>query len=117
MAQYKSLTLSRLSGNFIACSPRQTSSSVFAAHSQILTKLPPEQHYLTENIESAFTLAKAQIGYTLYPDIPLAREAGLCYIPVTDLPKVPFGVYFQYHHDHPALKRFLSIMPRLLQES
>lgn len=117
LAQYKTLTLSRLSGNFIACSPRQTSSSVFAVHSQILTKLPPEQHYLTENIESAFTLAKAQIGYTLYPDIPLAREAGLCYIPVTDLPKVPFGVYFQYHHDHPALKRFLSIMPRLLQES
>lgn len=116
LAQYESLTLKQLSGSFIACSPRQIPYSVFSIHGRILADLPPQQHYLTENIESALTLTKAKIGYTLYSDIPLARESGLCYIPVTDLPKVPFGIYFQYHHDHPALKRFLSLMPQLFKE-
>ncbi len=113
LAQYEALTLEQLSGTFIACSPRQVSYAVFSAQGRVLTELPPQQHYLTENIESAFTLAKAKIGYTLYPDISLAREPGLCYIPVTDLPKVPFGIYFQYHHDHPALKRFVSLISQL----
>ena len=69
----------------------------------------PEQQYFAENIESAFTLVKARLGYTLYTDVPQMRGPGLCYIPVTDLPSLPFGVYYRYDNDHPVLKRFLSL--------
>ena len=75
-----------------------------------------ENRYLTDSIESALTMAKACFGYTLYPDIPSAREPGLCYIPVTDLPKVSFGVYFRHNNDHPVLKRFISLMPQMLRD-
>ena len=52
----------------------------------------------------------AGLGYTLYPDIPGARKEGLCYMPVTGLPSVTFGVYYQQKNDHPVLKRFLTLM-------
>lgn len=114
MAQYKTITKKQLSGNLIACPPRQISSAVFTAQNVILTRLPAEQCYFTENIESALTLVKANVGYTLYPDVPLAREPGLCYIPVTDLPGAVFGVYHRYDNDHPVQKRFLSLCREII---
>lgn len=116
LAQHQALTKDQLKGNFIACSPRQISNAVFSAQSGVLADLPPEQRFFTENIESALALAKAGIGYTLYPDIPQAREAGLCYLPVHDLPGISFGVYYPYGQNHPVLKRFLSLISRSLQE-
>lgn len=109
LARYETLTKTNLSGSFIACSPRQIPSPVFAIQSRVLSHLDREQQYFAENIESAFTLVKAQLGYTLYTDVPQIREPGLCYIPVTDLPGLPFGVYYRYDNDHPVLKRFLNL--------
>lgn len=110
LARHESLTRQQLAGSFIMCSPRQISDSVFAVQSSVLMDLPPEQRFLTEGIESALTLVKSRIGYTLYPDIPSARDPGLRYLPVTDLPSVSFGIYHRYEHDHPVLKRFLALM-------
>ena len=115
LAQHQALTKDQLKGNFIACSPRQISNAVFSAQSGVLADLPPEQRFFTENIESALALAKAGIGYTLYPDIPQAREAGLCYLPVHDLPGISFGVYYPYGQNHPVLERFLTLISRSLQ--
>lgn len=109
LAHYDSLTKEQLSGSIIACSPRQISATLFSIQNRILYHLEPEQQYFTESIESAFTLTKAGLGYVLYPDIPHLREPGLCYVPVTDLPSLPFGVYYRYDNDHPVLKRFLSL--------
>lgn len=115
LAQHQALTKDQLKGNFIACSPRQISNAVFSAQSGVLADLPPEQRFFTENTESALALAKAGIGYTLYPDIPQAREAGLCYLPVHDLPGISFGVYYPYGQNHPVLKRFLTLISRSLK--
>ena len=109
LAQHGSLTAKQLSGSFAACSPRQISAALFAVQGRILTRTGPDQQYFSESIESAFTLVKAGLGYTLYPDIPRVREPGLCYIPVTDLPALPFGVYYRYDNDHPVLKKFLGL--------
>ena len=117
LAQYKALTQGQLQGNFIACSPRQLPDSVFTIQNNIFMTLPSEQRFITDSLESAFTLVKAEIGYSLYPDIPHTRDPGLCYIPVTDLPKVSFGVYYPYDHDHPVLKRFLSLLSRHMRDT
>ena len=99
-----------LKGSFIACSPRHTAAPVFALQSRILTRLPPDQQYYTESVESAFTLVRSRLGYTLYPDVPRLRDPDLCYIPVTDLPSLPFGIFYRYDNDHPVLKRFLNLL-------
>ena len=116
LARYETLTTEQLTGNFITCSPRQLSDAVFTIQNNIFMNLPPEQRFVTESIESAFTLVKAQIGYSLYPDIPNTRDPGLCYIPVTGLPKVSFGIYYQYDHYHPVLKRFLTLLTRHMED-
>lgn len=120
LASFKSLAFEQLldsqfSENFIACSPRHISGSVFAIHSRLLTALPLERKYLTQSIESALTLAKAQIGYTLYPDILQARMEGLHYIPVSGVPRIHFGIYCQRNPDYPVLKRFLALMAEELR--
>lgn len=117
LAGYETLTIEQLTGNFITCSPRQLSDAVFTIHNNIFMTLPPEQRFVTESIESTFTLVKAQIGYSLYPDIPNARDPGLCYIPVTGLPRVSFGIYYKYDHDHPVLKRFLTLLTRYMKNN
>lgn len=109
LAQYESLTQNMLEGSMVVCSPRQISGPIFAVQNRIFSHLSPEQHYFTESIESVFTLVKAKLGYTLYPDVPPAREPGLCYIPITDMPKLPFGIYYRHENDHPVLKRFLKL--------
>lgn len=116
LAQYTVLSKKQLAGNFIACSPRQLPDSVFTIQNNIFMNLPPEQRFITDSIESTFTLVKARIGYTLYPDIPHARDSGLRYIPVTGLPKVSFGVYYKYDPDQPVLKRFLALLTRHMEE-
>lgn len=115
LAQYESLTKKQLSGNIIACSPRQIADPIFSIQNSIVTKLRPEQRYFAENIVSAMTLVKAQIGYVLYPDVAPAREPDLRYIPVTDIPRMPFGVYYRYDDDHPVLRRFLRLCSDILQ--
>lgn len=117
LARYKTLTKRQLHGSFVACSPHQVADSVFALQSNMLVNLPPEQRYLTESIESALSLVRAQFGYTLYPDFLPAREPDLCYIPVTNLPGVSFGVYCPFDHDEPVLKRFLALLSQYLQDS
>lgn len=116
LAQFQTLTREQLTGNFIACSPRQIPDSVFSVQSGILVDLSPEQRFLTESMESALALAKAGIGYTLYPDVPQAREPGLCYLPVTDLPEVSFGIYCSQDRNHPVLKRFLVLISQFLKK-
>lgn len=116
LSAYSSLTKAQLEGNFIACSPRQVPDSIFSIQSMLLTTLPLEQRFYTENIESAFALAKAQMGYTLYPDIALARIPDLCYIPVMDLPKLSFGIYYRYTQDQPVLKRFVTLLSKYIKE-
>ena len=115
MSQYDSVTTDMLTGSFVACSPRQIHDTIFTIQNSILAGLPPQQRYVTGSIESAFTLAKARFGYTLYPDIPRARVEGLRYIPVTGLPQVTFGVYYQQKNDHPVLRRFLTLLTQSVQ--
>ena len=116
LAKYRSLTCGQLSGNFIASSPRQIPDAVFSIQNSILGRLLPEQRLFSQNTESAFALAKAQMGYTLYPDIVPARDPDLCYIPVTDLPHVPFGVYCQHKHDQPVLNRFVALISQYMKD-
>ncbi len=116
LAKYETLRKKQLKGNIIVCSPRQITNSIFSLQNSLLVKLPPEQRYFSESIESAYTLAKAGIGYTLGPDIALTRDPALQYIPITDLPKLSFGVYYRYDNDHPVLKRFLALCSETLRK-
>lgn len=116
LAAHDTLTSEMLTGNFIACSPRLVPDIIFKIQSGILSTLRPNERFFSENIESAFALAKALMGYTLYPDIPGIRENELRYIPVTDFPKIAFGIYYRYDQLQPELRHFINLMVRNMKD-
>lgn len=109
LTRYSVLKKEQLSGSSIACSPRQLPHTIFAIQNAQIAALPASKRYFTETMESAFILAKSRIGYTICPDIPAMRDPDLCYIPVEDFGKLPFGIFYRYDNDHPVLKRFLKL--------
>lgn len=111
LTQHGSLRLAQLQGNIILCSPRQTPAQIFAIQNQLLETHGKDERYFTESVECAFTLAKAGIGYTLYPDVAQMRDPDLCYIPVTDLKqRLSFGLYYRKDDDHPIMKQFQQLL-------
>ncbi len=117
LARHEILTQDMLSGNLISCSPRQIPAALFGAQSKIVSKLTPEQQYYAENIESALTLVKAHLGYTLCPDIPQTRDPDLCYIPVLGFAQLPFGVYCRCDDRQPILTKFLRLCRELIGQT
>lgn len=114
LAQQESVTKEMLTGNFVACSPQHISNTVFAIWSRILSEIQPHEHYFTNDFESIFTLTKAGFGFTVYPDLPCARQDGLRYVPITDLTSVSFGIYYHHQNDFPALHCFLKLCKKKL---
>lgn len=110
LAQYSVLNKNQLSGNIIACSPRQIPHSLYTVQNPLLTSLPAHKRYFTETLESALTLVKSLAGYTLCPAIPEMEDPNLCYIPISDLEPLQFGIFYRHDNDHPVLKRFLSLL-------
>ena len=106
-----------LQGNLVVCSSRQVPGHLFSIQSRLIPALSPEQRYFTDNIDTAFVLVKAHLGYTLYPDVRQVRDPGLRYIPVRDLPEIAFGIYYRYDNDHPVMKRFLALAQEIFQPS
>lgn len=115
LAQYEVLTKDMLQGNLVVCSSRQVPGHLFSIQSRLIPALSPEQRYFTDNIDTAFVLVKAHLGYTLYPDVPQVQDLGLRYIPVRDLPEIAFGIYYRYDNDHPVMKRFLALAQEIFQ--
>lgn len=114
LAQQESVTKEMLTGIFVACSPQHISNTVFAIWSRILSEIQPHEHYFTNDFESIFTLTKAGFGFTVYPDLPCARQDGLRYVPITDLTSVSFGIYYPHQNDFPALHCFLKLCKKKL---
>lgn len=108
-SNYREIDESQLCGNFIACNPYQLPNTIFAFQNKLLSKTPVNQQFFTPNIESAFTMVKADIGYFLYPDIALMRDPGLCYVPVKNKEEtIAFGLFYHRDNDHPILRSFLK---------
>lgn len=116
LAKCKTLTPDDLRGNLISCSPRHIPGAVFDMQSKVISQLEATQQYYTENIESAFTLVKANLGYTLCPDIPQLRDPELSYIPVTGAPQLSFGIYYRRNDRSPIIKKFLEICMKICGE-
>lgn len=75
--------------NLITSPPRRLPEEILQCHLKVMSSSAEQKRYFSDDTESILTLAKAGLGYTIYPDIPALREPGLCYLPVEDLPVCP----------------------------
>lgn len=96
--------------NLITSPPRRLPEEILQCHLKVMSSSAEQKRYFSDDTESILTLAKAGLGYTIYPDIPALREPGLCYLPVEDLPSLSFGVYSRRNDDYPVTRRFLKLI-------
>lgn len=110
LSMRKRVTLEDLTeGCAILCDPRLNPPALTEAQHLIAGSRPASHVYFCEQLESALTLIKAGVGYTLLPDIPQMRDASLCYIPFAEKITVSFGLYYKSIKQHPALSTFVQM--------
>lgn len=110
LAGRTSLTESELTGNFIAGDPSKGPEAVLPIQSRIVLSRPASQVYFADGYESVVALIRSGIGFTVFPDLPASRDAGLCYIPIPSLGWISFGIYYKSLKGKPVLKRFFQIL-------
>ena len=58
----------------------------------------------------AWALVRAGLGYSLLPFYPGSDKKGLCYIPVTGIPPLAFGLYHKGVKGNTILKEFIRLL-------
>lgn len=111
LSAHTSLTCDMLSGDIVLSEPRRTYDEIFQIQSNLAVRPSTGQRYFGDSYETLLMLVRAEMGYTVLPDISFVREDDeLCYIPLTDLPYVSFGVYSQKAGETPLVKRFRLLL-------
>lgn len=109
LAGRNSLTSSELSGNHILYDINLGVHPLLQQEHRIASNTSASNLYYTDGADSAITLVKAGVGFTLHPDLPCCRTAGLCFIPLTDLPPLSFGVYTNPQNKKKFVREFIQI--------
>jgi len=108
LAASQELTTTVLTGDFIACDHNIAAYDSFQLINRVIANTGTGIYH-ADGFNSAITLIRSGVGFTLYPDIPLCRESGLTYVPVRDIPPVSFGIYTVNAKNKPLVKDFLQI--------
>lgn len=115
-AGYTSLTSDMLSGDIVLCEPRRTFDNIFQVQNSIAAGSGIGQRYFGDSYETLLMLVKAELGYTVLPDIRFARDSELCYIPLTDVAPISFGVYSQKAGETSLVKRFRLLLKKNFEQ-
>lgn len=110
LAERTSIDMEELHGPMVLCEPQRLPPLIFQSQVRISSACPPSELYFAESYESVLALVKAGLGYTLLPAYPGCEQKGLCYIPVTGLEPVEFGLYYKSLKGNPVLKEFIRLM-------
>lgn len=109
LAEYCRLAVEQLEGTHIICDPNMVAFDAYLQQSRIAAHSAPGETYFVDGFNTAVTLIKSGVGFTLHPDIPYVREPDLCYIPVVGLPAVSFGVFTANEKNKPLVQEFIGI--------
>lgn len=110
LATYPSLTCDMLSGDIVLSEPHRTYDDIFQIQTSLAARPATGQRYFGDSYETLIMLVRAELGYTVLPDLRFVRDEALCYIPLTDVPPVSFGVYSQKAGETPLVKRFRLLL-------
>lgn len=117
LAGYESLTEAQLTGNLVLCEPRSAPDALFKVQSHAAQLRPSSQNFFCGGYESVIALVRAGVGFTLLPDVPVAREHGLSYIPVTGLDPISLGVLYKSLRGNPVLRRFVELAQAVTEDA
>ena len=84
-------------------------SDISAFQQKEASNFSPANSYFSENIDEAYTLVKAGLGFSLLPDLMPSRDPELAYIPYDPSNEVSYGVYYKGKKKDPLLKLFIEL--------
>lgn len=110
LAARQSLQLRDLSDyNLILIDTQKCPFELSQINYQLTEERTPSEVYFCESVESALTLAKAEFGIAVFPDIRAWNEPEMRSIPLSDIPLLSYGAYYKTLKGNPVLKRFLEL--------
>ncbi len=110
IARKDSITRAELKTQSLALVSRPRSiEEVFSVTSSAAAELQQSQIYLCETLDCALVLARAGLCGCIAPRIGAEKSDTLKYIPITDAPQIPFGIYYSTLKSNPILKKFVEI--------
>ena len=106
-----SLNVKELKGPMVLGEPHRLPQSVLQSQIRVSSSsCHPSELFFVDTYESILAMVRAGLGYTLLPFYPGSDKKGLCYIPVTDIPPLVFGLYHKGIHGNVILKEFIRLL-------
>ena len=113
LAGKETLSSSELEGSHILYDVNMSVHPLFHQEHRLASASPSSAIYYADGFDSALTLVKTGIGFTLHPDLPCSRDPDLCYIPLTDHAPLSFGAYLNPQNKNSPAKDFVRISREL----
>lgn len=105
-----------LSENIILCNSYEIPTKAANIQNRLGNKFLPDSSYYCENLQVMLSLVKAGYGFAILPD-RASMDPGLVFIPLAGYPPMSYGIFHKHASKNPLLKKFLSIVKPLNQES
>ncbi len=116
LAGYNKRTVEQLrgSGKMALCPPTVYPPALLQAQTSIVAGRKSEENLFCDDIEVVFSLVRSGYAFALVPDLPNAREPGLCYITVDEFAPLSYGVAYLRRSLDVSLQKFFSILKGIL---
>ena len=104
------LNVDELKGPMVLGEPHRLPPSVLQSQIRVSSSCHPSELFFVDTYESILALVRAGLGYSLLPFYPGSDKKGLCYIPVTGIPPLAFGLYHKGVRGNTMLKEFIRLL-------
>ncbi len=104
------LNVDELKGPMVLGEPHRLPPSVLQSQIRVSSSCHPSELFFVDTYESILALVRAGLGYSLLPFYPGSDKKGLCYIPVTGIPPLAFGLYQKGVKGNTMLKEFIRLL-------
>ena len=104
------LNVDELEGSIVLGEPHRLPATVLQSQIRASSSCHPSELFFVDTYESILALVRAGLGYSLLPFYPGSDKKGLCYIPVTGIPPLAFGLYHKGVKGNTILKEFIRLL-------
>lgn len=92
----------------ILIEPKKYTSSLVKVQNKTIKGKYNTDIYFSDSIASSVTLAYAGFGIAIVPDIFLKKDKAHSYLPIRNIEKLSYGIYFRQQDLCPELKKFIE---------
>ncbi len=105
----------RGAGRIATCMPPYCPDEIFHIQGRMLETKDPDDVIIADNLEVLESLVATGYAFACVIDIKTARKTGIAYVPIKDVPMLPFGVLVRKNDRSTVLDDFILRLSESLQ--